>query len=61
MSIVAAPSRANVIRAFAAGHPALSPFQVAHELQDRVTGLKPREVMTALSRGDKRRIKSVAK
>jgi hypothetical protein len=61
MNIVAAPTRANVIRAFALGHPGLSPFQIAHELRDRVPGLQPREVTTALGRGDERRIKSVAK
>lgn len=61
MSIVAAPSRANMIPTFAAGHPALSPLPVADELQERVPGLWPREVMTALGRGDRRQIKSVAK
>lgn len=61
MTIAAAPSRANMIRAFAAGHPRLSEFEVAHELRERVPGLTPREVRTALGRGDARRIKSVAK
>ncbi|MEO7224324.1 MAG: hypothetical protein ABIY37_17790, partial [Devosia sp.] len=55
------PSRANIVRAYAAEHPGLSPFQLASELSDRVSGLKPREVSLALGRGDKRRIKSIAK
>jgi hypothetical protein len=61
MSIPAVPSRANMIRAFAAGHPVLSPCQIAHELRERAPGIKPQEVITALGRGDKPRNKSVAK
>jgi|JI10StandDraft_1071094.scaffolds.fasta_scaffold1207816_2 hypothetical protein len=60
MTIAAAPSRADMIRAYAAGHRGLSPFEIAHELKDRMPGLSPREVSDALSRGDAPRIRLVA-
>jgi len=61
MSVVVHPSRANLIRAYAAEHPGLSPFEIVAGLGARLSGLKPPEVRKALGGGDKRRIKSVAK
>jgi len=61
MNIIAHPTRANTIRAYAAQHPGLTPSEVALGLRDKVAGLKAPEVRKALGAGDKRRIKSVAK
>jgi hypothetical protein len=60
MSVIVHPSRANLVRAFAAEHPGLSPVQIVKQLGTRVSGLKPPEVRKALGTGDKRRIKSIA-
>jgi hypothetical protein len=60
MPVTVLPTRTNLIRAFAAAHPDLSPFQLAHNLRGRLKSLKSPEVLKALGSGDTRRIKSVA-
>ena len=55
MPIAIIPSKANRVRALAQSNPAASPEEVAAKL-----GIQPRAVRIATSKGDKRRVKSVA-
>jgi hypothetical protein len=61
MSLIIFPTRVSKIRAFATANPGLTEFQLAHHLRKELTGVNAREIKLVLGRGEKRRVKSVAK
>lgn len=60
MNIIVMPTRANIIRAYAAENPQLKPKEIASGLRARIGSVLTSEVNRALGAGDTRRIKSVA-